>query len=73
MPTRNILGAPELGHLAIRNKMLVPNGVHFRGVPLCSDPILTSYMYPGLGLDVPGLPIFNIVCCLHIYLCKYVV
>ena len=29
MPTGNILG-----HLAIADKMLVPNGVHYRGVPL---------------------------------------
>ena len=34
MPTGNIPEAPELGHLAMTDKMLVPNGVRYRGVPL---------------------------------------
>ena len=32
MPTRNIPEAPELETPAIRDKMLVPNGVHYRNV-----------------------------------------
>ena len=31
-PTRNIPEAPELGTLAIKDKMLVPNGVRYGGV-----------------------------------------
>ena len=30
----NILEAPELGTPRHKDKMLVPNGVHYRGVPL---------------------------------------
>ena len=33
-PTRTIPEAPELEHHPLNNKMLVPNGVHFRGIPL---------------------------------------
>ena len=43
MPTGNIPEAPELGHLAFTDKMLGPNGVRYRGVPMycvvCSDGI----------------------------------
>ena len=43
-PTGNIPKALSWGHLAITDKMLVPEGVRYRGVPL--------YLYPSTVLYV---------------------
>ena len=34
LPTVKVLEPTELGHLTIRDKLFVPNGVHYRGVLL---------------------------------------